>query len=570
TEIALSGAGDIIIGGKTFTTSDEFTGSLQIDSAGNVYSADYFVGTLSDDLGGLELAGLTIESHDNFSVTSDGEKITAIENLQNGTLTGGDFDSVTINGEIMSFDDSGTITIAEGKLKGATETVDTDDDAEEISDMFTGDADKIVAAKGRATIKNYDHTSGEAFTTEYENIASAVKESLIAYDDGRLTVNSAKIIFDDDADSRIINFVDADGNVQKVGFANENASLDASDERGNLILVGKENSALTSGAGNDTIFADEGSLVDAGAGKNLVELSGGDAIVELSGNTTVTGFNDSDELKTSTDNLKLQFDGKNLIAKNNSSKVTFEDVSNKISIVDGEETLTAYIAQDDEIISVDEPADIYFGNNSGVDFSNYDENLSIDLSENFHGVNKITAGDGRNTIIGSKANETLTAGKYDNSIYGGGGINLLQGYTGEDKIGHATFFALEQNDGAVNVIEKFEFVEPGNYLNAADVTADAIDTDIENNRFSNVAITEDGGILLEVTNNSSGSVEKILVTGAITDAGYSKDFVVNGIVAQVGDNLVNVDRFAEFYLANGVNATAHVDSSVTGELSIWL
>ncbi|MBO4779206.1 MAG: hypothetical protein J5497_01065, partial [Selenomonadaceae bacterium] len=103
-----------------------------------------------------------------------------------------------------------------------------------------------------------------------------------------------------------------------------------------------------------------------------------------------------------------------------------------------------------------------------------------------------------------------------------------------------------------------------------DVTADAIDTDIANNRFSNVAITEDGGILLEVTNNSSGAVEKIIVADAITDAGYSKDFVVNGVVAQVGDNVVNVDKFVNFYLANGVNATAHVDSSVDGELSIWL
>ncbi|MBO4780010.1 MAG: hypothetical protein J5497_05175, partial [Selenomonadaceae bacterium] len=119
TEIALSGAGDVTVGGKTFTTSDEFTGSLQIDSAGNVYSAEQFVGTLSGELGGLEVGGVTIDSYDNFSVTSDGEKITAIENLQNGSFTCDDLNGTSINGTEIFADNSDEIkvSVVNGELK---------------------------------------------------------------------------------------------------------------------------------------------------------------------------------------------------------------------------------------------------------------------------------------------------------------------------------------------------------------------------------------------------------------------------------------------------------------------
>lgn len=54
-------------------------------------------------------------------------------------------------------------------------------DAEESSDIFTSDANKIVTANGRATIENYDYKTGEAFRTEYENIAKAIEENSIAY-----------------------------------------------------------------------------------------------------------------------------------------------------------------------------------------------------------------------------------------------------------------------------------------------------------------------------------------------------------------------------------------------------
>ena len=76
TEIAITGGGEITVDGKTFSTSDDFVGYSHINSVEN------FIGTISGELGGLDLAGITIDSEDSFRVTGDGENVTTIENLQ--------------------------------------------------------------------------------------------------------------------------------------------------------------------------------------------------------------------------------------------------------------------------------------------------------------------------------------------------------------------------------------------------------------------------------------------------------------------------------------------------------
>ncbi|MBR0062074.1 MAG: hypothetical protein IJP68_11410, partial [Selenomonadaceae bacterium] len=70
--------------------------------------------------------------------------------------------------------------------------------------------------------------------------------------------------------------------------------------------------------------------------------------------------------------------------------VAAEGGAAEISLVDGK----AYIAQDGEDISVSEPADLYYGKKSGVDFTGFDESLTIDLSKNFNGINRVTVGGG--------------------------------------------------------------------------------------------------------------------------------------------------------------------------------
>ena len=394
-EIALSGAGEVTIGDETFSTSEDFVGTLQINAAGKVVSVDYFVGTLSGSLGGLELEGITIDSDDIFSATSDGEKLAALDNLQNASFISNDLSGLTINGAEISvanaeevtatitdgaltinglmdsaivensgekvnfvIKESGDFSIGEDDFKvtgdnSLTFTTDADGMVQEISgldkgasvqtaqsgsfvvngttltakaddifiglangsarifdadavfvaenvtleanslaivedstkkiritasagedtiqtagknvdiDLKAGGATKIFATEGRVTLENYDAKTGAAFITE--DIEAAT------FDDGRLTVNSATVTFADEPTSQLINFVDTNGDLQKIFFASDSSKLDASKETANLILVGGADSTILGGKSSDTIFASEGALIDFGGGKNLIK-----------------------------------------------------------------------------------------------------------------------------------------------------------------------------------------------------------------------------------------------------------------------------------------------------------
>ena len=559
-EIAVSGGGEITVGGKTFSTADDFVGTLQTNSDG-VHSAENFIGTLSGKLGGLELAGLTINTEDNFSVTGDGEKVTAIENLVNGTFTSGDLNGLAINGEKLSFDNSGTITIIDGKLKSAAEIIDSGTIAEEILsledasvvsgkenltlsggealivedsaskvnitaskgedtiytagkrvdiDLKSGGATKIYAAEGKVTVENYNAKSGAAFLTENENIAEAIEENSITYDDGKLTVNSAQVTFADDADSRIINFVDTDDDTQKVGFVSNDSKLDASKESGNLILVGASNSTLTGGKGKNQIYLEENS----------------DATILLNGRNTIENFNATfdygDKISVDATNYKFSYDGEKISVKSGTARALLENITSDsariLTIINGKETKTA-IAQAGAVMSMDDDlADVYYGKKSGVDFASYDELLTLDLSKNFYGINKVTVGGGLNTLISSSANETLTGnsnGITEFNFRAGGGRDLIQNFNfDEDKINIGT---------------------------------DAV---------TDVRITKAGNVRLKV-----GVGDDYLT---LEDA-QGKNFKINDVVALVDKN-ITYDEAANYFVATSRNASVTVNDSA----EIWL
>ncbi|MBE8951554.1 MAG: hypothetical protein SR1Q7_00210 [Quinella sp. 1Q7] len=356
-----------------------------------------------------------------------------------------------------------------------------------------------------------------------------------------------------------------------------------------------------SGGGKPTIFGGAGATIVTG-GDALVELDADSnrdgAVINVSGGrTTITGSNNTiggftgdtiavDDLDLS--EMKFTFGGESLTIKGANFHTIVEGVSTtgadymtqylqnatdgtiyKAAI--GAEGSTMYVAADEDV-----RANAYLGKDSAVDFTGYSGDAVVDLGGDlydssidgnaayFNGVNQLVGGTGKTFFIGSDAKETLIAGAGNTSIYGGGGTNILSGYGGRDKEGSTTFMVLGVNDGAVNTISGFEFVGEHNYIDAPLVTADQIETDIENNHFSNVAIVGDD-LLIEVTGNSTGVSEKALLVG-----GAGKNFAVNGIVAQVGSTAVNVDDKAEYYLATGANATVNVDGSVDGKLSIWL
>ena len=576
-EIAISGGGEITVGDNTFSTSDDFIGVATESSIEN------FIGTISGKLGGLALAGLTITTNDEFSATSDSEKITALENLNNGSFTCGDFEGVMINGAKISVANAEevTATITDGALTigglkdsaivknsgeavnytveesgefliGETEfkltgdnslsfTTDAAGTVKEISgldenarlqtsaggtylvngktltaqanDTFiglannsaklfgtveelfenvgdntfnfdenttgnqnitlgggdvaiieegttakisitasTGDdtiysagnnvsislrdgATKIQAVGGKVFLENYDATTGTAFIVE--NFAEEIATNKIAFNDGKLSIGAAVVNLG--KDSELINFEDAQGDTHKVFFASDSSKLDASKETVNLILVGGVDSTILGSKGNNTIFAGEGALIDFGGGRNVIK-----------------NFTTENKISVDAASCDFNFDGENVSIKSGSGRAILESVTTnsgaaEISLVDGK----AYSAQDGENISVSETADFYFGKKSGVDFSTYDESLTLDLTKNFYGINRVTVGGGLNTLISSSNNETLTSNAEGMTQFifdAGAGHDLIQNFNfAEDKIsiGAAVSNVVLRNSGDV-------------------------------------------------------------------------------------------------------------------------
>ena len=676
-EILAKGTGDITIGEKTFHASDSFIGSLKTTSSGSVDSVEIFNGTLSGKLGGLELAGLTIDSEDEFSVTSNGEKITAIKNLKDGSFTCDDLSGMTINdakifvansekvnvvakdgklevtklanganvvssGEKINFvtKTSGDFFIGEDNFKvtgdeSVTFSVDADGEVQEISglnksasvqtalgssfvvngktlnakdnDTFVGlsnsaklarssveevldklgnpdnvvdvNADNknvtlsggelavvedtsakvsitagkgndtivsegekvfvslrggktdIFALEGKTTVAGYNPATGGGFYTDYENILTAIEDGEISFNEGELNIGAAVITFD--GENALVNLFDANEELQKVGAAPQDGALNLSKEKADLILTANENSTLTAGAGDDTIFALEGSHVDAGAGKNHIELeersanADGATITFSKGKTTIENFKsgfdyESDKISIDAANSNFKFDGNDLTIKSGNGKGFLQNISSDsariLTIINGKENKTA-IAQAGAVMSMDDDlADTYYGKKSGVDFSGYAESLTIDLSENFYGINKVTVGGGLNTLIGSSHNETLTGnsdGITEFNFRAGGGRDVISNFNfGEDKINIGT---------------------------------DAV---------TDVKLTKAGNVRLQV------GVGSDYLT--LEDA-QGKNFKINDVVALVDKN-ITYDEAANYFVATSRNASVTVNDGA----EIWL
>ena len=440
------------------------------------------------------------------------------------------------------------------------------------------------------------------------NSAAVVNGAVVGRNDGTVSNNFS---YDGDANlyELALDGVTVDGAKFTVGnksyVAAGEVAFTADDVGGtvnvaeDMTLNAENHYVKVSGGGKPTIFGGAGATIVTG-GDALVELDDDSnrdgAVINVSGGCmTITGSNNTiggftgdtiavDDLDITT--TKFTFGGESLTIKGANFHTIVEGVSTtgadymtqylqnatdgtvyKAAI--GAEGSTMYVAADEDV-----RANAYLGKNSAVDFTGYSGDAVVDLGGDFYdssidgnaayfnGVNQLRGGTGKTVFIGSDAKETLIAGAGNTTIYGGGGTNILSGYGGRDKEGSTTFMVLGGNGGAVNTISGFEFVGEHNYIDAPLVTADQIETDIENNHFSNVAIVGDD-LLIEVTGNSTGETEKALLVG-----GAGKNFAVNGIVAQVGDTAVNVDDKAEYYLATGANATVNVGGR--NDANIWL
>jgi len=530
---------------------------------------------------------------------NDGEKITALENLQNGTLTNDDLDAITINGEKISLDDleEATLTIQDGELKTVEEPSDepvnpsdTDNEildklkkenpdyitvsgrenrtlnggeavivedtsakvnitaskgndtiANEGENVFVnmrGGKTDIFALEGKMTVAGYNASTGSGFHIDYEDILTADNDESLKFHNGKLSIDSAVIYFD--KDSEIINFYDEEDDLQKVGYVSSNSKLDASKETADLIFFTEKHSTITGGAGNDSIYGDIENVIDAGAGNNEIYLAENSesTIAMRSGKATVenftAGFDDtSDRLYFGVnDTVDFKFDGTDLKVYNNGERrgvlSNVADGADFVNILTADDNSAPKIAvaQEGAVITVEEEvADLYRGEKSGVDFTNYEDNLNINLgSENmsigggevlFTGINRVTVGGGQNTLISSSRNETLT----------GNGT---------------TEFIFDKNSGR-DVIQNFNFDD--DKINVGNETITAVNV------------------------NSSGAVRMEISGDAVltlNDA-QGKNFKINNFVALVDKNLT-YNAEANYFVATERNATLTVGESA----EIWL
>ena len=260
---------------------------------------------------------------------------------------------------------------------------------EKVFVSLQGGNTDIFATGGKMTVSGYNPATGSGFHTDYEDILAAINDREIVFNEGNLTIGTA-VVIDGDGGNHIVNLFNADGDLQKVGLAPQDGALNASKEKSDMILIADENSTLTGGSGNDSIYAFEGSHVDGGAGRNYIEMDKRDesaqgvTVALNNGKNTIANFNDgfdyeSDKLFLGVkDTVDFKFNGTDLKVKvNNNLRGVVSNIADGVDFVniltaDANGDVKVVAAQKGAIITVDdELADFYTGKKSGVDFTNY-------------------------------------------------------------------------------------------------------------------------------------------------------------------------------------------------------
>ncbi len=446
---------------------------------------------------------------------------------------------------------------------------------ENVHVTLTGGNTRLFPLEGQMTLENYDATTGAGFGTTYTNILSAFEDGSIDFNNDHLKLGSAKVYMGLSSD--LMNFYLSNGRQQKAGFTGSGGTLDISNERGNFLLKGNKFSTITAGSGNDTILADSRNIVDAGDGLNQIYLAqDGNSTVVISGKgrNTVHSFNtgdDGDCVKVDDLNaVKFKFDTNGLRLISNDAGLHFDgiglttaDSGEKILITDDTKTIRTVVAQDNQTIIVGEAAEAFFGKRSGLNFSDYDEDLNINLSNGtgklgnldatFQGFDKLQAGNGRSTLIGDYERNTLIAGTGDSSLWGDAGNDKLIGKgISHDKDGRTTFFFLEGDEH--DFIYDFSFLTPENESKGIDDKIDITDANTVTNVYRS-----GNDVILQINHSSTDYL-------TIKDA-VGKDFRINDLIAKVDKN-ISYDGLANCYVASG-GSSLTVDSTVDS-VEIWL
>ena len=432
-----------------------------------------------------------------------------------------------------------------------------------VNISLTGGNTRIFPLEGRMTLEGYDASTGSGFGTTYNNIFTPVADGSIDFNNGYLNLDSAQVYMG--KSSELMNFYNRDGKQQKVGYASGSDSLDASNETKNLLLVAKPDGSITGGSGNDTVFANEDSFVDGGAGKNLVVSDG--ATVALNGRTTVQGEVNTIYIAGADPGVDFKAEGLSFYDNNAGKYLTFDGVhsTKKLDLYYADQGVLSthvFIADDDWYNVSDGAAQYYVGAtakmNHGIDFSGVTNDLNVTLNTDYaadttlwvNNIHSIKGGAGNTSITGSDKNDTILAGSGENSITGGAGQDKLYGNTDADK-NVATFF-YTPGDGR-DSIANFDFMS-----NAQDNTADKVKFN-DNSAITDVFLRgDDVGIRID------GSKEFLMLEGA-----QGKSFRVNDDLIAKVDTKLEFDGYTNFYVGIGSKATLTV-SKGAGDVEVWL
>ncbi len=547
------GNGSIAIGNTTLIADGDKDFAIKLDDDGNIAGLknfDYSPAQVISDFTGIDVDDLdkvSVTNADELAALKDAEtSVLEISGNQNVDLRKFDNAQIVSLGsgrQTVKFNDkddnvavvdenaSGRKNIVFGKGKDLG--IFNSENANVQVDLSKASNTTIAPYAGSVTLEGYKDSS--ILIPNVEDIVGAVMENAINFDRDKIKTDSATVKFDSAADSRLVNLVTEGGDLQKVGFV-KGGVLKLGSVRGNYLLKGDADSTITAGSGNDTILAGEGNKIDAGAGNNQIYLTENSesTIVMRSGKATVqnfkAGFENSDRLFFGTnDAVNFKFDGNDLKVYNNgtlrgvlSNVADGADFVNILAADDNSAPKIA-VAQTGAVITVeDEIADLYIGKNSAVDFTSFEDSLTVDLTKNFYGINQITAGSGFNTLRGSSRRETLTGNS--------------------DGITEFIFGAC----GGRDVISNFNFDD-----DKINVGSDAV---------TDVRLNSDGDVRLQV-----GGGEDWLT---IEDA-QGKHFSINGFTAKV-DNNIDFDDTANYFVATSRNATLTVGNDVEGDAIIWL
>ena len=595
---SLSGNGSVISGlDKDATLSVDKPGTYEVDGKTFTLQADDSITANRDGAYKIDPKDPPIiEKTDSEDILKRGENPVHVDSTASGASTvdlSGDNDLALIE----SPDATVTVTTGEG-----TDTVVVRHNADVTVDLNENGETLIIPTKGKVTLENYDGNNADIKTFEYSDIVGAVKSNEIKFGDGTMTLGDAIVSFDpaaEDVGSTTTNLINAQGDKQPVAFTHDSGgTIDTSDSTKNYLIKGNYaessddtqksgGSSIVAGQGNDTILVGAGDYVDAGNGSNQIYLTDKDLRRSVSDGATIllgdngydtvhnfsSGFGSDDDqiLIKDLSDLEFNYGAGDFVMKSGKAQITFDDLTSdnetayEIKLTDGTNEYNAAIAKENETIQVgdDSTADVFFGNENGISFSEFNGSVEVNLNDaagnlngrevQFVGINKAEAGAGNSSLIGAadKSN-TLIAGTGNSSIWSNSGRDLMVGNTSEDKNGSTTFF-YEPGDGR-DTIQNFDFMD-----DATDTTADFIQFD-ENSGVTDVMLRGD-----DVVIGINGSSDDYLT---LVDA-KGKSFRVNDDLIAKVDNVVEFDGFTNCYVGFGNNATMSVGANL-GDVAIWL